>query len=92
MTNTNLKIKVNRLGIKDRHLPPDKVYLLIDNEYFNENERYILDGTIIIPLSEYTEWCVNGYPEIHRVSSSKSVLKKYKRAYDYKKICENIDD
>lgn len=75
-----------KLGIKNRHLSPEKVYLLVENSYFDDDQRWITDGTTIIALSDYFSWCSNGKLKIFRVSSSLTVLKKYKRAHDFKQL------
>lgn len=75
---------MSKLGIKNRHNAPERVYILIENSYFNDDQRWVTDGTVIIALSDYFSWCNNGLLKIFRVSTSMIVLKKYKRAHDFK--------
>lgn len=76
-----------KLGIKNRHFSPEKVYLLIDDTYFQNGDR-CKDGTVICTLAEYIENGLGGFTGVYRVSLSLTVLKKYKRAHDFKQLQE----
>lgn len=77
---------MNKLSIKNRHHAPERVYILIEHSYFNEHKQWITNGTVIIALSDYFSWCNNGRLKIFRVSTSMTVLKKYKRMHDFNQL------
>lgn len=66
------------------HTEPENAYLLIDNEYWDGN-KFVSDGLIVIPVSDYANWCSNSFPTIHRVSLSREILEQFRRGEPIRK-------